>query len=81
MTRLVPMSAERHNPASWFATRAGRRYGIELAVLLLAKFALLAALYFLFIAPQPRADTSPGAVQRHMLDAASAATAQTGKSP
>jgi len=75
------MTADRHNPGSWFATRSGRRYGIELAALLLAKLGLLAALYFLFIAPQPRADTSPAAVQRHLLDANTAATARTGKSP
>ena len=68
------MTPSGHSAASWFATRAGRRYGAELGLLLLAKLALLTALYFLFIAPQPRADTSPGAVQSHLLDAKSAAT-------
>ena len=75
MTMLYPA----HKATSWFATRAGRRYGAELALLLLAKLVLLAALYFLFIAPQPRTDTSPDAVQSHLLDAKSAAT--TGKFP
>jgi hypothetical protein len=67
------MTPSGHSATSWFATRAGRRYGIELGLLLLAKLALLTALYFLFIAPQPRTDTSPGAVQSHLLDAKSAA--------
>jgi hypothetical protein len=63
------MNPSGHSATSWFATRAGRRYGVELGLLLLAKLALLTVLYFLFIAPQPRADTSPGAVQNHLLDA------------
>jgi hypothetical protein len=63
------MTASGYSTTSWFATRGGRRYGIELGLLLLAKLALLTALYFLFIAPQPRADTSPGALQNHLLDA------------
>jgi hypothetical protein len=62
------MTSSGLSATSWFATRAGRRYGIELGLLLLAKLALLTALYFLFIAPQPRADTSPGAVRSHLLD-------------
>jgi len=32
------------------------------------KIALMIALYLLFIAPQPRADTSPSGVQQHLLD-------------
>ena len=68
------MTPSGHSATSWFATRAGCRYGIELGLLLLAKLALLMALYFLFIAPQPRADTSPGAVRSHLLDAKSSAT-------
>jgi hypothetical protein len=73
------MTTPGHSATSWFATRAGRRYGVELGLLVLAKLVLLSALYLLFIAPQPRADTSPEAVQSHLLDAKSAAT--TGKFP
>lgn len=49
-------------PASWFHTHAGRLYYRHFAALLAAKLVLLLILYFVFIAPQPRADTSPGAV-------------------
>ncbi len=48
--------------ASWFHTPAGRRYYRHFGALLLAKLALLLILYFVFIAPQPRPDTSPTAV-------------------
>ncbi len=58
--------------SSWFSTRTGRRYNLELALIVLAKLALLALLYFLFIAPQPRADTTPAAMQRHLFNANSA---------
>jgi hypothetical protein len=67
----VPLS-----PVSWFRSRAGRRYGLELALVVLAKIALLLALYFLFIAPQARTDTSPSSVQQHLLDGAPAAAAR-----
>ena len=73
------MTPSGHSATSWFATRAGRRYGVELGLLLFAKLILLVALYFLFIAPQPRTNTSPDAVQSHLLDAKTAAA--TGKFP
>jgi hypothetical protein len=47
---------------SWFRTPAGRLYYQHFGALLAAKLALLLILYFVFIAPQPRADTSPTAV-------------------
>ncbi len=56
------------NAASWFATRAGRRYKLEMALVVIAKLVALTILYFAFIAPQPRADLSSGAMQRHLLD-------------
>jgi hypothetical protein len=52
---------------SWFRSAAGLRYGIEIAVIVLAKLAILVLLYLVFIAPQPRADTSPASVRAHML--------------
>jgi hypothetical protein len=64
---------------SWFASRGGRRYTLELAVVVIAKLVALTILYFAFIAPQPRTDLSPDALQRHLLDAQSAAN--PGKSP
>ena len=36
---------------SWFRTREGHRYGWEIALIVGIKFALLAALWFAFVAP------------------------------
>jgi hypothetical protein len=36
---------------SWFSTREGHRYGWEIALIIGIKFALLAALWFAFVAP------------------------------
>jgi hypothetical protein len=47
---------------SWFRTENGRLYYRHFGALLAAKLALLLILYFVFIAPQPRVDTSPAAV-------------------
>jgi hypothetical protein len=57
---------------SWFRGPAGRRYGLQLMLVVIAKLIALTILYFAFIAPQPRTDLSPGAVQQHLLDANSA---------
>jgi hypothetical protein len=54
---------------SWFRGPAGRRYGLQLMLVVIAKLVALTILYFAFIAPQPRTDLSPGAVQQHLLDA------------
>lgn len=62
------MQSAHCNARSWFTTRAGRRYNLELALVVLAKLVALTILYYACIAPQPRADLSPGAVQRHLLD-------------
>ena len=67
-------NALRQPEPSWFRGPLGRRYGIELALIVLAKLALLTVLYFLFIAPQSRADTSPTSVRQHLSDSAAAAT-------
>lgn len=50
---------------SWFRSAEGRRYGRHFLGLIALKIVLLAALYFVFIARQPRADTSPD----HVYDA------------
>ena len=73
------MQSTHFDARSWFTTRAGRRYRLELTLVVLAKLVALTILYYAFIAPQPRAELSPGAVQHHLLDAESAAT--PGKSP
>jgi Mg2+/Co2+ transporter CorB len=58
---------------SWFRTAAGLRVAAEVGVILAAKVAVLVLLYFVCIAPQPRADTSPASVRAHLLAADEAA--------
>lgn len=72
MHAQIPASA-----GSWFRSAAGRRYKIHFAWLIVAKAVLLAALYFIFIAPQTRADTSAEAVRNRIVPAAVAAPAET----
>jgi hypothetical protein len=50
---------------SWFRTRGGRRFGVEFGVIIVAKLILLSVLWHVAIKPQPRADTSPEAIERH----------------
>ena len=52
---------------SWFRSAAGRRFGLEIAVIVLAKIAILVVLYLAFVATQPRTDTSPASMRAHML--------------
>ena len=53
----------------WFRSAAGRRYGRDFAFLILVKIVLLMILYFVFVAPQPRADTSPTAMSARLTSA------------
>jgi hypothetical protein len=55
------------DPARWFASRPGRRYGRDIALLLLLKLLLLVGLWAVAVNPMPRADTSPASVARHLL--------------
>ena len=67
------MNASVRAPAcSWFRSAHGRRYGREMAVVVLAKLVALLLLYFLLFAPQPRTDTSPASMRAHVLDAPAA---------
>ena len=54
---------------SWFRSVEGRRFGREVAVLVLIKLAALIVLYCAFVAVQPRIDTSPAALRTHLGDA------------
>jgi len=47
---------------TWFRTREGRRYGWEIALIIVVKLMLLIMLWFLFIKPWPRPATPPAAV-------------------
>jgi hypothetical protein len=73
------MDCHSPKPFPWLSSRVGRRYKMELALVVIAKLIALTILYYAFIAPQPRTDLSPSAMQHHLLDAESAAIA--GKSP
>lgn len=74
-------AAPRQSADSWFGSAAGRRYGLQVFLAVIAKLIALTILYYAFIAPQPRVDTSPGAVQRHLLGADTPAATRTEKSP
>ncbi len=50
---------------SWFRRRGGRRFALEFALIILIKLILLGALWVLVIRPQPRAETSPAAIEQH----------------
>ncbi|MEP6881073.1 MAG: cytochrome oxidase putative small subunit CydP [Dokdonella sp.] len=50
---------------SWFRGRGGKRFALEFALIILIKVILLGALWLLVIRPQPRADTSPAAIEQH----------------
>ena len=60
---------------AWFRSAPGRRYGIELAVIVLAKLLLLALLYALIVAAQPRTDTSTASMRAHVFGADTPAVA------
>ena len=63
MLRHAPvMSYRPHAAASWFRSSEGRRYLRHFGALIALKIALLTILYFIFIAPQPHADTAPDRV-------------------
>ena len=69
-TLLPPVSAPPASSARWFKSRPGRRYGRDIARLLVLKAVLLAGLWAIAVNPMPRADTSAPSVARHLLSAA-----------
>ncbi len=50
---------------SWFRGRGGRRFALEFALIIGVKLILLTLLWVLVIRPQPHAETSPEAIERH----------------
>ncbi|HEX6833400.1 MAG TPA: hypothetical protein VF132_07700 [Rudaea sp.] len=64
--RAMPSPARETN--TWFHSDQGRRYGRDIALIVALKIVLLTALYFFFVAPQPRADAGADATRRHLLD-------------
>jgi len=57
----------------WFRTREGRRYGWEIASIIIVKLLLLCALWFVFIKPWPRPSTPPASVVQQFYVPAAAA--------
>jgi hypothetical protein len=51
--------------SSWFRGRGGKRFAREFALIILIKLILLGTLWAVVIRPQPRADTSPAAIEQH----------------
>ena len=52
--------------ARWFGSRDGRSYGRDIALLIVLKLVLLTLLWTVAVRPVPRADTSSGAIARHL---------------
>jgi hypothetical protein len=51
---------------TWFQTREGRRYGWEIAAIVILKLVLLMVLWFVFIKPWPRPATPRAADLRQI---------------
>lgn len=62
--------ASKQMARSWFRGRGGRRFALEFTLILVVKLVLLALLWLFLVRAQPRADTSPGAIERHFTPAA-----------
>ncbi len=65
------MNADERRPAPRFLHLLGRRYFLELALIIVAKIVVLSIIYVVLIAPQPRADTSPAAIRARLTDSSS----------
>lgn len=52
---------------SWFRSRGGRRFGIEVAAIVVVKLILLAFIWFVCFRPHPRPDLRPAAIENHLL--------------
>ncbi|HKE47572.1 MAG TPA: hypothetical protein VKB52_05880 [Rhodanobacteraceae bacterium] len=63
----MPTAHERDAPTSWFRTRGGRRFGLEFALIVTIKLLLLIVLWYVCFRPHPRPDTSPAAIENHLL--------------
>jgi hypothetical protein len=58
---------DRNAGMSWFRTRGGRRFGIEFGLIIAIKLVLLTVIWFVCFRPHPRPDTSPAAIESHLL--------------
>ena len=65
-----PQRPSSSSEKTWFRTREGRRYGREIALIIVVKLMLLIVLWVVFIKPWPRAVTPPAAVVHQFYDPA-----------
>ena len=63
----MPTAHERDATTSWFRTRGGRRFGLEFALIITIKLLLLIVIWYVCFRPHPRPDTSPAAIENHLL--------------
>ena len=56
----------RSSGAGWFRTREGRRYGWELALVIVMKLVLLGVLWLLFVDAPPKSAPAPTIAVRHL---------------
>jgi hypothetical protein len=52
---------------SWFRSRLGRRFGLEFVAIVAGKLVLLTLIWFVCFRTHPRIDTTPDAIERHLL--------------
>ena len=62
------MNADERCKSPRFSEVIGRRYFLEIALIFAVKIVALTLIYFVLIAPQPRADTSPAAIRARITD-------------
>ena len=63
----------RSSRTGWFRTREGRRYGWELALVIVMKLVLLGVLWFVIVEASPKSASPPATVVRHLYTSAAPA--------
>ena len=70
------MNADERCKSPRFSEVIGRRYFLEIALIFAVKIVALTLIYFVLIAPQPRADTSPAAIRARMTETSATTAGQ-----
>jgi hypothetical protein len=69
------MNADERRKSPRFSDIVGRRYFLEIALIFAAKIVALTLIYFVLVAPQPRADTSPAAIRARITESSATTNA------
>ena len=69
------MNPDERRTSPRFSDIVGRRYFLEISLVFAAKIVALTLIYFVLVAPQPRADTSPAAVRARITESSATANA------